>query len=126
MKIQCPSCDQRLEIPEELAGQTIECPACNASLGAPTTKIHPSTTPQTKSTAKLTEKPQEQTFKTKAALTVSSVFISIISFYALLYFSDLLGGEGVGFSYLFHFTIITIGAITGVIISKSYLIQKSD
>tara|TARA_Y100000766_G_C18708146_1_gene507633 strand:+ start:34 stop:282 length:249 start_codon:yes stop_codon:yes gene_type:complete len=82
MKIQCPSCDQRLEIPEELAGQTIECPACNASSGAPTTKTHPSTTPQTKSTAKLTEKPQEQTFKTKAALTVSSVFISIISFYA--------------------------------------------
>ena len=35
MKIQCPSCDQRLEIPEELAGQTIECPACNTSLTAP-------------------------------------------------------------------------------------------
>jgi ankyrin repeat protein len=32
MKIPCSSCNQRLEIPEELAGQTIECPACNASL----------------------------------------------------------------------------------------------
>ena len=36
MKIQCPSCDQCLEVPDELFGQTIECPACNASLAAPT------------------------------------------------------------------------------------------
>ena len=35
MKISCSSCNQRLEIPEELAGQTIECPACNASLAVP-------------------------------------------------------------------------------------------
>ena len=36
MKIQCSSCDQRLEIPEELTGKTIECPVCNKSLTAPT------------------------------------------------------------------------------------------
>ena len=41
MKIQCPSCDQRLEIPEELAGQTIECPACNTSLTAPSLAAPP-------------------------------------------------------------------------------------
>ena len=35
MKIPCSSCKQRLEIPEELAGQTIECPACNTSLTVP-------------------------------------------------------------------------------------------
>ena len=35
MKIPCSSCGQRLDIPEELAGQTIECPACNASLAVP-------------------------------------------------------------------------------------------
>ncbi len=35
MKIPCSNCNQRLEIPEELAGQTIECPACNASLTVP-------------------------------------------------------------------------------------------
>lgn len=35
MKIPCLNCNQRLEIPEELAGQTIECPACNASLAVP-------------------------------------------------------------------------------------------
>ena len=35
MKIPCSNCNQRLEIPEELAGQTIECPACNASLAIP-------------------------------------------------------------------------------------------
>ena len=35
MKIPCSNCNQRLEIPEELAGQTIECPACKASLAVP-------------------------------------------------------------------------------------------
>ena len=35
MKIPCSSCNQNLEIPEELAGQTIECPACSTSLVVP-------------------------------------------------------------------------------------------
>ena len=35
MKIPCTNCDQHLEIPNELAGQTIECPACNSSLDVP-------------------------------------------------------------------------------------------
>ncbi len=35
MKIPHTSCNQRLDIPEELAGHTIECPACNASLTVP-------------------------------------------------------------------------------------------
>ena len=41
MKIPCSSCNQRLEIPEELAGQTIECPACNASLTVPSIAAPP-------------------------------------------------------------------------------------
>ena len=41
MKIPCSNCNQRLEIPEELAGQTIECPACNASLAVPTMAAPP-------------------------------------------------------------------------------------
>ena len=32
MKIPCPSCKQRLEIDEQLAVKTIECPASNARL----------------------------------------------------------------------------------------------
>ena len=35
MKIPCSNCNQRLEIPDELAGQTINCPACNTSLTVP-------------------------------------------------------------------------------------------
>jgi len=46
MKIPCSSCNQRLEIPEELAGQTIECPACNASLAVPAKAAPPPVTPQ--------------------------------------------------------------------------------
>ena len=28
MKMNCPNCDQHLDIPDDLAGQTIDCPAC--------------------------------------------------------------------------------------------------
>ena len=35
MKISCPSCGQHLDAPEELANQTIECPACNGKLNVP-------------------------------------------------------------------------------------------
>jgi len=35
MKISCSSCNQPLEIPEELKGETIECPACNTELIVP-------------------------------------------------------------------------------------------
>ena len=37
MKISCPNCNQNLDIPEELPGQTIDCPASNESLIAPKT-----------------------------------------------------------------------------------------
>ena len=46
MKIPCSNCNQRLEIPEELAGQTIECPACKASLAVPSLAAPPPVTPQ--------------------------------------------------------------------------------
>ena len=35
MKTSCPNCNQRLDIPEELSGQTIECPACNSCIIIP-------------------------------------------------------------------------------------------
>lgn len=35
MKTPCPSCNQRLDIPAELAGQTIQCPVCNGSVPVP-------------------------------------------------------------------------------------------
>ena len=41
MKIPCSNCNQNLEIPEELAGQTIECPACKASLAVPAIEAPP-------------------------------------------------------------------------------------
>ena len=50
MKIPCSNCNQRLEIPEELAGQTIQCPACNASLAVPS--LAEVATPQVASTKK--------------------------------------------------------------------------
>ena len=45
MKIPCSICNQRLEIPDELVGQNIECPACNASLAVPSINTIPSKNP---------------------------------------------------------------------------------
>ncbi|SVD83626.1 uncharacterized protein METZ01_LOCUS436480 [marine metagenome] len=39
-----------MDIPEELAGQTIECPACNASLAVPAIEAPPPATPQVQAT----------------------------------------------------------------------------
>ena len=46
MKIPCSSCNQRLEKPEELTGQTIECPTCNATLAVPALETPPPAVPQ--------------------------------------------------------------------------------
>ena len=51
MKIPCSSCNQRLEIPEELAGQTIDCPACNATLAVPALETPPPAVPQVQESA---------------------------------------------------------------------------
>ena len=51
MKIPCSNCNQRLEIPEELAGQTIECPACKASLAVPPLAPPPPAVPQVQESA---------------------------------------------------------------------------
>ena len=59
MKILCSNCNQRLEIPEELAGQTIECPACKASLAVPPLAPPPSATPQVKVTTPQAATPQK-------------------------------------------------------------------
>ncbi len=35
LKFNCPHCEQSLEAPEEMLGQTIECPSCNGSIELP-------------------------------------------------------------------------------------------
>ena len=67
MKIPCSNCNQRLEIPEELAGQTIECPACNASLAVPSIEVPPPATPQIRVTAPQANAPQKPATKRKIA-----------------------------------------------------------
>lgn len=43
-KFNCPHCEQSLEAPEDMLGQTIECPACNGSIQLP--KPEPTPAPQ--------------------------------------------------------------------------------
>ena len=71
MKIPCSSCNQRLEIPDELAGQTIECPACNASLAVPALEAPPTATPQVQATIPQPIEPQKPAPKRKPAETPS-------------------------------------------------------
>lgn len=35
IEFNCPNCEQTLEAPEEMAGQAIECPACNEQIAVP-------------------------------------------------------------------------------------------
>ena len=71
MKIPCSSCNQRLEIPEELAGQTIDCPACNATLAVPALEAPPTATPQVQATIPQPIEPQKPAPKRKPAETPS-------------------------------------------------------
>ena len=43
LKFDCPHCQQTLEAPEELLGQTIPCPACNGPIELP--RPEPAPTP---------------------------------------------------------------------------------
>ena len=65
MKIPCSSCNQRLEIPDELEGQTIECPACNASLAVPVIEAVPPTTSRVEVTTPQAVAPQKFSPKRK-------------------------------------------------------------
>ena len=71
MKIPCSNCNQRLEIPEELAGQTIECPACKASLAVPAIAAPTPTTPRVEVATPQASAPQKPARKRKAAATPS-------------------------------------------------------
>ncbi len=71
MKIPCSSCNQRLEIPEELAGQTIECPACKASLAVPAKAAPPPPTPRVEVPTPQASAAQRSAPKKKPAATPS-------------------------------------------------------
>jgi DNA-directed RNA polymerase subunit RPC12/RpoP len=42
----CPHCEQTLEAPEDMLGQTIECPACNGSIDLPAPEPEPEPPPR--------------------------------------------------------------------------------
>lgn len=44
-KFNCPHCQQSLEAPEDMLGQTIECPSCNGSIQLPEPEPQPSPAP---------------------------------------------------------------------------------
>ena len=80
MKIQCPSCDQRLEIPEELAGQTIECPACNKSLDVPAMAVMPPA-PIQQSTPQVAASEQPKSSVLKWAAPVAIIMVVAVGMF---------------------------------------------
>jgi len=72
MKIPCSNCNQRLEIPEELAGQTIECPTCNTSLVVPSIEVPPPATPQISITPSVKSSPSAPKSKKSTAKATSA------------------------------------------------------
>ena len=80
MKIQCPSCDQRLEISEELAGQTIECPACNKSLDVPAMAVMPPA-PIQQSTPQVAASEQPKSSVLKWAAPVAIIMVVAVGMF---------------------------------------------
>jgi cytohesin len=72
MKIPCSNCNQRLEIPDEFAGQTIECPACKASLAVPAMAAPPPASAQVQESAPQIA-PSRKSKSTMSKLLVASV-----------------------------------------------------
>ena len=86
MKIQCPSCDQRLEIPEELAGQTIECPACNESLDVPAMAANrPAPIQQSTPQLAASEQPKSSVLKWAIAAVAATAAVAVGT---IMIFSD--------------------------------------
>ena len=59
MKIPCCSCNERLDIPDERAEQTIACPACKASLAVPAMAAPSPPTPRVEVATPQAAKPQK-------------------------------------------------------------------
>ena len=78
MKIPCSSCNQRLEIPEELAGQTIECPACNASLAVPAMAAPPPAPVQESAPQAVTSKKSISSIPKWAIASIAGIAVVVV------------------------------------------------
>ena len=88
MKIPCSSCNQRLEIPEELAGQTIECPACKASLAVPAIEAPPTVPVQVQESAPQTasSKKSKSSIPKWAIASVAGIVVGVVVL--IMFFPD--------------------------------------
>ena len=88
MKIPCSNCNQRLEIPEELAGQTIECPACKASLAVPPLAPPPPAVPQVQESAPqaASSKKSKSSIPKWAIASVAGIVVGVVVL--IMFFPD--------------------------------------
>ena len=88
MKIPCSSCNQRLEIPEELAGQTIDCPACNATLAVPVLETPPPAVPQVQESAPqaASSKKSKSSIPKWAIASVAGIVVGVVVL--IMFFPD--------------------------------------
>jgi len=73
-KFNCPHCEQSLEAPEEMLGQTIECPSCNGSILLPKPKVDL----PVKSHTLMQEKPSITQKNKRALIWFSGVMVGIV------------------------------------------------
>jgi hypothetical protein len=84
-KINCPHCQQSLEAPEDMMGETIECPSCTGTIHLPSPEPKPQPRPKlivkTRSTALPSVAPQRVETQTvvKRASPGSGIFIFLLS-----------------------------------------------
>jgi len=86
MKIPCSNCNQRLEIPDELAGQTIECPACNASLAVPAMAAPPPAPVQESAPQAATSKKSISSIPKRAIASIAGIAVVVVGL--IMFFPD--------------------------------------
>jgi hypothetical protein len=60
IRLDCPGCDKKLNVRDELAGRTVRCPQCKTTFRAPEPEPPDEGLPEERSTARPSRKPQPQ------------------------------------------------------------------
>ena len=72
LKINCPNCNQKLQLPESLCGQEIECPLCKTIIKVPVATLETTKTPQISITPSVKSSPSASKSKKSTAKATSA------------------------------------------------------
>jgi len=82
LKVNCPHCNQSLDVPAELLGQTVDCPSCQGqmSLPSPAPQVRPAILQQPSATAP----PQQERVPTPTGLIAATWILCVCAVIPLI------------------------------------------